>query len=74
MDKLNFNKSADTSNTGVSTTYQYQNPSCVHRLPCGYCPLLGRTCPMQTVTITNEPYINTPWNLTEVTCKTGGTE
>ena len=46
-------------------TYQ-QN--CVHRLPCGYCPLMSRPCPMQVTTVTT--WGTTAPNLNEVTCQT----
>lgn len=56
----------DSSTTGpLSGSYTYNTCSCAHRLPCGYCPLLSRVCPMQGVTI--NPY----WN--EVTCNGNGT-
>lgn len=56
----------DSSNTGpLSGSYTYNSCACVHRLPCGYCPLLSRVCPMQGVTI--NPY----WN--EVTCNGNST-
>lgn len=52
-----------TDNT-VNSTITYNTCSCVHRLPCGYCPLLNRSCPMQGITITNTPAI--------VYCNTSG--
>ena len=64
----NFNKPYDTNSPGTTTSYTYSSCSCVHRLPCGYCPLLSKPCPMQTVTITTAPCTPT-WNLNEVTCK-----
>lgn len=55
-----------SSTTGpLSGSYTYNSCACAHRLPCGYCPLLSRVCPMQGVTI--NPY----WN--EVTCNGNGT-
>ena len=52
-----------SSNIGsLNGSYTYQTCSCGHRLPCGYCPLLNRVCPMEGVKIS--PY----W--TEVTCQT----
>ena len=56
-------------NTG--TSYTYSTCSCVHRLPCGYCPLLNRVCPMQGVTY-DSPYTVNPCINTEkyeVTCE-----
>ena len=49
----------------LSGSYTYHSCYCIHRLPCGYCQLLSRVCPMQGVTI--NPY----WN--EVTCNGNGT-
>jgi len=37
------------STTGGSTTYTYPG-SCAHRLPCGYCMMLSKACPMQSNT------------------------
>ena len=54
-----------STTTPLSGSYTYNTCSCAHRLPCGYCPLLNRVCPMQGVTI--NPY----W--TEVTCNGNST-
>lgn len=44
----------DTTTTTATNQY-YQ--TCAHRLPCGYCPLMSRQCPMQSTTITwSTPY------------------
>ena len=57
----------DTTTTN-STTSLYSN-ICVHRLPCGYCPLMNRQCPMQN-TLTWSTPINVPTiNYNEVTCQ-----
>lgn len=55
-----------SSTTGpLSGSYTYNSCPCASRLPCGYCPLLNRVCPMQGVTI------NPHWN--EVTCNGNST-
>ena len=52
----------DTTKTSTTGGYGYSSCTCVHRLPCGYCPLLSKPCHMQTITITN--VLNTPvWSL-----------
>lgn len=62
----NFNKAPDTSTTGTSANINYSKEYCVNRLPCGYCTLLGRACPMYyTNTIPVEP----TWKLPEIICK-----
>ena len=68
MDNTTINSNINTgSTTGtLNGSYTYQTCSCAHRLPCGYCPLLSRVCPMQGVTI------NPGWN--EVTCTGKGTD
>ena len=43
----------ETTNTGTSTSGTYTAPTipyCASRLPCGYCYILGRACPMQFAT------------------------
>lgn len=61
----------DTTNTSTTGSYTYSSCTCVHRLPCGYCPLLSKPCPMQTITITNAQ--NTPvWSLNN--CTNGTTD
>ena len=37
---------------------------CFNRLPCGYCRLLDRPCPM-----TGNSYVEPTWKLPEITCK-----
>ena len=37
---------AETTATNTTTTTSYSN-YCPQRLPCGYCVLLSRPCPMQ---------------------------
>ena len=50
-------------------SYTYVTTACAHRLPCGYCPLLNRVCPMQGATY-NEPYtVGDFINKTEITCE-----
>ena len=54
MNENNFNKSYDTSSTSVSsisgTNY------CSYRLPCGYCKILEKPCPMSYTTTINPVY------------------
>ena len=68
MDNTSINSNINTGSTTdtLNGSYTYQTCSCAHRLPCGYCPLLSRVCPMQGVTI------NPGWN--EVTCTGKGTD
>ena len=40
----------ETTTTGTNINFNAQY--CVHRLPCGYCQLMSRVCPMQGTTIT----------------------
>lgn len=59
-----FNKAQDhstTSSTAYPNTYSYNG--CAHRLPCGYCVLLGRACPMQGNTV-----VEPTWRLPDITC------
>lgn len=52
----------DNFTTTSINTYDY----CTHRLPCGYCQILCRVCPMQGNTV-----IGPTWKLPNtVTCKT----
>ena len=50
-------------------SYTYATTACAHRLPCGYCPLLNRVCPMQGITYNT--FDTTPYtiNQTEITCE-----
>lgn len=52
--------------TNTANTYSYSyNNYCKHRLPCGYCKLLEKTCPMMFYC--NQPnivYCNTSANTT----------
>lgn len=59
-----MNDTVNTTTTG--TGYSYAN-TCRNRLPCGYCMLLDRPCPMQTFMT---PTWDTNWN--KVTCNTEG--
>ena len=54
-DYLNAQKS-----TGGS--YTFSTSACIHKLPCGYCTILNRVCPMSW----SQPYI-----YTTTTCGTG---
>lgn len=61
-----------TNTTGTSPlngSYTYNACSCAHRLPCGYCPLLSRPCPMQGLQI--NPY-SPQWTIS--TCQNGSPE
>lgn len=60
-----MNDTVNTTTTG--TGYSYTN-TCGNKLPCGYCTLLNRPCPMQYfVTPTWDP------NWYKITCNTEGT-
>lgn len=61
----------DTVNTTTTGTpgYSYSN-TCGSKLPCGYCMLLNRPCPMQSNTFVT-PTWGPDWN--KVTCNTEGT-
>lgn len=43
MNENNFNKPYDTSTTGGSTNF---GNYCLYRLPCGYCKILEKPCPV----------------------------
>ena len=50
-------------------SYTFATTPCAHRLPCGYCPLLNRVCPMQGITL-DQPYMVGDFiNKTEITCE-----
>lgn len=62
---------------GGTATYQYQgttttnySANCLYKLPCGYCTMLNRPCPMQWNTTIN-PVWKPPY---EFTCATGSDE
>lgn len=57
-----FNKEYDTSTTGTAAHIGV-NYGCQHKLPCGYCTLLNRACPMQGNTI-----VEPTWKLPDITC------
>ena len=64
MNENNFNKDYDTSITKTTTDFNSNN-YCIHRLPCGYCKILEKSCPMYFSNIPMyNPYI--------VTCETKG--
>ena len=42
---FNLNDYTKTSSTGTAINYCPQ--ACIHKLPCGYCTMLNRVCPMQ---------------------------
>lgn len=68
MNENNFNKSYDTSTTGISTIF---NNNCSYRLPCGYCKILEKPCLMNyNITYTHQDKIcDPPYSLNQVTCK-----
>lgn len=64
---MNNNDSITLNNTttggSTTTTYSYTN-CCPHRLPCGYCKLLDKTCPIYWQPNWYDPYHY------QITCKT----
>ena len=60
----------DTIPTNSSTSY---SNICLHRLPCGYCPLMNRQCPMQNTLTWSTPFSVPTINYNDVTCQ-GNTE
>jgi hypothetical protein len=73
MNENNFNKPYDVSTT--STTPINGTNYCSYRLPCGYCRILEKHCPMSYTNtidpIYNDKICDPPYNLNQVTCKTG---
>ena len=73
MNENNFNKPYDTSTT--STTCINGTNYCSYRLPCGYCRILEKHCPMSYTNtidpIYNDKICDPPYNLNQVTCKMG---
>ena len=57
---------SNTTTTTTGTGYYYRDP-CASKLPCGYCMLLNRPCPMQT-----NSFISPSWdpNQYKITCNT----
>lgn len=68
MNENNFNKPYDTSTTGGSINF---GNYCLYRLPCGYCKILEKRCPMSYNNgfIYNDKICDPPYNLNQVTCK-----
>ena len=71
---MNTTETTTTEANMMGTSYQN---ACAHRLPCGYCPLMSRLCPMIS-TITT-PTWTTPiavptYEKYEVTCHCKGVE
>lgn len=58
-----FNKVYDTSTTGTATQIGI-NYRCPNKLPCGYCTILSRACPMQGNTV-----VEPTWKLPDITCQ-----
>ena len=56
----------DTAPTNSTTSY---SNICVHRLPCGYCPLMSRQCPMQNTLTWSTPVPVPAINYSDVTCE-----
>ena len=46
MNENNFNKTYNDSTTSSTTNINYNNNYCCYRLPCGYCRILEKACPM----------------------------
>lgn len=71
MNENNFNKPYDTSTT--STPSINGTNYCFYRLPCGYCTILEKHCPMSyTNTISpiyNDRIGDPPYNLNQITCE-----
>ena len=53
--------------TTTPNNVNYNAQYCLHRLPCGYCTMLNRLCPMMGTQY--EPV----WK-PEITCQTGGVD
>jgi hypothetical protein len=69
MNENNFNKSYDTSTTGTYTNISYNyTDGCLYRLPCGYCKILEKACPMHYNFNYNQ-ICDPPHNLNQVTCE-----
>lgn len=68
MNENNFNKSYDTSTTGISVN---SIGNCLYKLPCGYCKILEKPCPVSYTNgfIYNDKICDPPYNLNQVTCK-----
>lgn len=65
MDENNFNKFYKTNDTSTVSNLNFNNSYCIHRLPCGYCKILEKSCPMY--------FNNIPmYNPCEITCETKG--
>lgn len=56
------------STTDNATTVSGINPYgyCWHRLPCGYCQIMSKPCPMQGNTNCAQP----EWKLPDIICQT----
>lgn len=64
-----MNNTVNTTTTGTTgTTYTAAN-TCGNKLPCGYCLLLNRPCPMQSNT-----FVTPTWdpNWYKITCQQEG--
>ena len=70
MNENNFNKPYDDSTTSSTTNINYNNNYCYYRLPCGYCKILEKACPMyhSNTFIYNDRVCDPPYNLNQVTC------
>ena len=73
MNENNFNKPYDTSTTSVTSINGAYY--CSYRLPCGYCKILEKHCPMSYTNTIGPIYTDRigdpPYNLNQVTCKIG---
>ena len=48
------------NNDITGSTYGYSIHTCIHKLPCGYCTMLNRVCPMDhnyQITWTTHPQV-----------------
>ena len=64
MDDIS-NKIETGSTTGTGTFTNYVATSCIHKLPCGFCTMLNRICPMQFSGAVMTP----TWQDVKITCE-----
>lgn len=51
-DKADLTGGTFGSSINMNSYGSYSNGYCQHRLPCGYCTMLNRVCPMQNRQVT----------------------
>lgn len=57
------------TSTGTHTNISYNyTDGCLYRLPCGYCKILEKACPMH-YNFNYNKICDPPYNLNQVTCK-----